>query len=261
MEWSVVYKRAIEKDGTLLFPERLSAEFLASARRTMGSYMYANQYQNEVIPDDEKTFRPEWIRHYKEIPSDTYRFGFIDPAIGQKNHHDYTGVCVVDVDSDGTWYLRLANRYRITPTEIVKKMFDLCETFKLQALGVEIVAYQEALMYILAEEMNRRKVVLPVKGITRRSISKETRVLGLVPRFEWGKLLVAQGLTDFEDEYSTFPRGAHDDILDSLASIEDVVFYPEKKEVTIEKPNSATDPGYERWYISQLSKKQVHSHE
>jgi len=37
-KWSVVYERAIREDGSLLFPERLTQEFLDNARRTMGSF-------------------------------------------------------------------------------------------------------------------------------------------------------------------------------------------------------------------------------
>lgn len=254
--WSVVYEQAIRKDGSLLFPERLTQDFLDKARRTMGSYLFANQYQNEVIPDDEKTFKPHWLRYYKTIPDGTYRFGFIDPAIGQLKHHDYTGICVVDVDTDGVWYLRLATRLRITPTQIVDKMFAICEEFQLKGLGVEKVAYQEALLYMLAEQMNLRKKTIPVVGIARTKTSKQTRILGLVPRFEWGRLLVAQGMVDFEDEYNTFPRGNHDDILDAAASLEEIVFYPTKKEIQIAEPHSPHDPNYERWKIRDLVKQQ-----
>lgn len=253
MAWSMVYEKAIREDGSLLFPERLTKEFLDGARRTMGSYLFANQYQNEVIPDDKKTFKPDWLRYYKSIPAGTYRFGFIDPAIGQLKRHDYTGISVIDVDVDGVWYLRVACRIRLTPTQIVDKMFELCDTFQLKALGVETVAYQEALLYILSEKMRRDKKQIPVTGIKRDKKSKQTRILGLVPRFEWGRLLVSQGMVDFEDEYGTFPRGAHDDILDSIASLEEIVFYPTKeKEKPIEKPNSAHDPNYERWAIQRL---------
>ena len=56
-EWSVCYRKAIEDDGTLLFPERLTRDFLAAARRTMGVYLFGNQYQNETVPDGMQTFK------------------------------------------------------------------------------------------------------------------------------------------------------------------------------------------------------------
>lgn len=255
MTWSVVYKKAINEDGSLLFPERLTKEFLENARRTMGSYLFANQYQNEVVPEDEKVFRQQWYRTYSALPKQTHTFAFIDPAIGQKDHHDYTGVVVVDVDPDATWYVRVATRYRLTPTQIVEKMFEIQSEFKCKSIGVEVVAYQEALLYILSEEMKRKQQVLPVTGVTRGAISKQSRILGLVPRFEWGRCFIAPGLTDLEDEFNTFPRCSNDDLLDSLASIENIVFYPTREEKKLEKPNSPQHPDYEKWYIQQLAKR------
>jgi len=255
LEWSLVYKRAIYPDGSLLFPERLTKEFLDNARRTQGSYIFANQYLNEVIPEDQKSFKDAWLRNYEKLPEELTHFGFIDPAIGQKVHSDYTGVVIVSVDLIGNWYLRLAARYRITPTEIVSKMFDICREFQLNALGVESVAYQEALLYMVDEEMRRRNVVLPVKGITRSGMSKQVRILGLVPRFEWGRIFVKRGFKDFEDEFATFPRGSHDDILDALASIEEIAFKPEEKKPDETEP-APNDPRYESWYIRQLVARQ-----
>lgn len=63
-----------------------------------------------------------------------------------------------------------------------------------------------------------------------------------------GTIMLAVGLADFEKEYDTFPRGAHDDLLDSLASLESIVTYPIERKVTREPtPN---DPDYEKWYIA-----------
>lgn len=229
MSWEVVYKSAYNKDGSLLFPERLTEEFLQNARKKMGSFLFANQYLNQVIPDDAKSFKKDWLRYYNQNPEGTYSFGFIDPAIGQKDHHDWTGIAVVDVTIDKNWYLKYAAHERLTPTQIVEKMFQLCKQFNLKALGVETQAYQEALLYILDERMRQRNIILPVKDIKRQNISKQTRILGLVPRFEWGRLFVKPGMVAFEDEYHSFPRGAHDDILDAVASLEEIVYYPEKE--------------------------------
>jgi predicted phage terminase large subunit-like protein len=253
--WSVVYEKAIREDGSLLFPQRLTREFLDNARRSMGSYLFANQYQNEIIPDDEKSFKAHWLKYYREIPKNVHTFAFIDPAIGQKKHHDFTGICVVDVDSDGNWYLRVAKRERITPTQIVERMFQIQHQFKTKGIGLEIVAYQEALLYLVDQEMKKRQAILPIKPVRRNAVSKETRILGLVPRFEWGRIFISQGLTDFEDEYGSFPRGSFDDLMDSLASLEEVVFYPEKEKKVLEMPHSPHHPDYEKWAISNIIKK------
>lgn len=104
---------------------------------------------------------------------------------------------------------------------------------------------------MIHEECKRRGVRLPVEGVRPSTeATKEMRILGLVPRFEWGTLLLAKGLADFEMEYSQFPRGAHDDLLDSLQYMERIVSYPPKERKRYEPP-TPNDPGYESWYIKQ----------
>jgi len=256
LEWSIVYERAKREDGSLFFPERLTQEFLEEARRTMGSYLYANQYQNQIIPEEEKRFKKDWLRYTLELPRLVNSFGFIDPAIGQKDHHDYTAIVIVSVDQNKNWYIRLASRYRLTPTQIINKSFEICDQFQLSALGMESVAYQEALIYLATEKMIADNQFIPLKEIKRSRMTKESRILGLVPRFEFGRIYCVPGLVDLEDEFDTFPRGNHDDILDALASIEEIAYYPEiEKEKEFEQPNSPHHPNYERWIIQQYVKR------
>lgn len=250
MKWSVVYKKAIQDDGTLLFPEKLSHEFLETQKRKLGSYQFANQYMNEIIPEDMQTFKKDWFKLYTVLPERYYTFAMIDPAIGQKKTSDYTGITVVSVDMEGSWYVRIAKRERLTPTQIVDLCFKIQTEYKCMGIGVEAVAYQEALIYMLSEEMKRRKIMLPIKEIrppTDRT--KEARIRGLVPRYEWSRIFHSQGLYDLENELLLFPRGSFDDIADSLSSIDELVTYPEKEKIKDEKPNSPSDPRYEGWYI------------
>ncbi len=248
--WSLVYKKAIGDDGAYLFPEKLSPEFLEIQKKKLGSYQFANQYQNEIIPEELQTFKKHWFKYYKELPKNTFQFAFIDPAIGQKKTSDYTGIVVISVDTDGNWYVRVARRERLTPSQIVNTCFDLQKEFSCLGIGVEAVAYQEALIYMLAEECMRRKQVLPIKEFrppTDRT--KEARIRGLVPRYEWGRIYHCQGLYDLETELLQFPRGSHDDILDGLANLDGLVIYPEKENLDEQKPHSQSDPRYEAWFI------------
>ena len=254
-KWSLVYKKAYNDDGSLFFPEKLTHEFLDGAKKTMGSVMFANQYLNEVFPDEDRRFKPEWFRYYDKLPEKFYTFAFIDPAISTEDGADYTAISVVQVDADQIWYLRLANRYRITPSEIINKCFEIQEEFNCQIIGIEQVAYQKALLYMLDEEMRRSGKLLPVKGIMPgHKQSKETRILGLVPRFEWGRILLARGLTEFENELLQFPRGRHDDTIDSVSYLEQIVYYPtkEKENTNVTNPH---DPRFEQENIRKLVKR------
>ena len=124
-------------------------------------------------------------------------------------------------------------------------------------IGVEAVAYQMSLMHFLDAEMRKRKVICPVAPIMRGpDKSKGMRIRSLVPRFEWQRILIKPGLTEFEDEYLKFPRGTFVDILDALSSIEEIAHPPEppKKDEKAPPPNH---PDYEKWFIrNQMQKRQ-----
>lgn len=252
----MVYKKAIEEDGSLLFPERLTKEFLESAKRTMGSYLFANQYLNEIIPDSEKTFKKHWIRYYSEVPDKVHTFAFVDPAISEAATSDYTGFVVIATDVEQNWYVKYATRRKINPSEIIEQCFKIHEQFGCLLIGIEDVAFQRAILHFAHEEMKRRGKRIPITGVKRGTDkTKEMRILGLVPRFEWGTLFLNQGLQDLELELSQFPRGAHDDLIDALASFEEIVSYPQKGRKKDEPP-TPNSPEYESWYIKQLVKRQ-----
>lgn len=253
--WDIVYDKAIREDGSLFFPQRLTAEFLQEQRKTLGSYIFTNQYQNEILPDGMQVFKKEWLVPYKALPEYKTTFAFIDPAIGQGDQHDYTALAVVDVDVEGTWYLKVAKRARLTVTQQLKLVYEVNNIFKPNVIGIESVAYQQALIQLIAEEISRTGKVIPVREIKRGpDKTKHMRISALVPRFEWRRLLVSTVLPEFEEEYLKFHRGRHDDVLDAVASIEDI-YYPPPRPRREERDPSPQDPGYESWYIRKLAER------
>lgn len=254
-KWSIIYETALKEDGSLYFPERLSKEFLDEARRKMGSMLFANQYLNEIFPSEDAKFKKEWFKYWSFIPQHHHTFAFIDPAISTEDGADYTGIVVASVTPEMNWYLRVARRVRMNPTEIVHMIFDLQRQYNCQGIGIEDVAYQKALLYMLGEEMQRRQVILPVKGINPgNKNSKEMRIMSMIPYFEWGRIFLGQSMDDFEKELLQFPRSAHDDIIDACASLQQIIFYPTiKKENLDDVRNNPHHAQYESYIIKQYA--------
>lgn len=254
-QWSLIYEKAIRDDGSLFFPERLTQDFLDQVRRSMGSYIFANQYQNEIIPEDEQTFKRHWLRYFNAIPPLVHTYAFIDPAISELKTADYTALIIVKTDQAQNWYVQIAKRQRINPSQILDLAFNVAREFKPLVIGIEDVAFQRALIHFGYEEMKRRQEYIPLQGVKRSADkSKYMRIMSLVPRFEWGSLYLSQGLHDLELELAQFPRGAHDDLLDALASISEIATYPteKRKENVIPHPNSAE---YESHFIRNILKR------
>lgn len=250
MAWDIFYKSCYNSDKSLFFPERLTNEFLDSAKKILGTQFFANQYLNQVIDEDSKPFKKSWLRYFDEIPSNVNRFIFIDPAISQADAADFTAVAVVAVDVNKNWYLEHASRHKITPTQIISLVFQLNERFLPLKIGIESVAFQEVLVYNAYEEMQRRNSYIPVEGIKPRTDrTKQKKILGLIPRFEWGHIFINQGLSDFEAEYLDYAgeRSKHDDMLDALASIDEIISYPTPERAEVKEVPS-NHPDYERYY-------------
>lgn len=250
--WVVVYKGAVDRTGNLFFPERLSHEKLEELRRTLGSYIYANQYQNKILPDEKAPFKKGWIKYFDVLPKNGQSFVFIDPALSEQHEADYTALVSVYATTDKQLYVTHAKRYRINPTKIVDLIFNAHESIRPRHIGVEDVAFQRALLYMLDTEMKRRGVVLPVSGIKpSNQKTKEMRIMALVPYFEWGRIYLRRGLLDLEDELAQFPRARHDDLLDALASAVESVAYPTERPKTVEELHPH-DPNYEKEYLRKL---------
>ncbi len=253
-DWSVIYAKAIEDDGSLFFPERLTLEFLQKQKIAMGSYLFANQYQNEIIPIGDQTFPRHWLRYFVSPPENIHTFAFVDPAISLDEMADYTAIVVVQTDEAQNWYVRHARRERINPTELIERLFEICERYNPILVGIEDVAFQRSIIHFAYEEMRRRKKLLPLHGVKRSpDKTKHMRIMSLVPRFEFGTLYLSQGLHDLELELAQYPRGAHDDLIDALSSVGEIATYP-----VIRRENARPHPGhpdYERWYIEQLRTK------
>lgn len=254
--WKAVYFGIYDEQGESRFPQKLSKETLEGFKRAQGSYVFANQYLNEIIPAELQTFKKEWFKYYSQLPKRKNTFIFIDPALSEADTSDYTGIVVVRTDAKNDWYVEYARRHRLSPTELVQFVFELHTQYQPQVIGIEEVAYQKALLYFLSEEMRRRKQIMPITGIKYPPTkSKQQRILSLVPRFEWNHIFLNQGLTDLELELLQFPRGSHDDLIDALAGIELIAFPADDKEEEIKKPHSPNDPNYERWYIQNMHKR------
>lgn len=252
MRWAICYSSAIQEGEYPFEKIGLTREFLDQAKRTMGPYLFSNQYLNEVIPEGLQTFKKEWIQTYKDLPSNLLTFAMIDPAIGQESTHDYTATVVVSIDINANWYVRLAKRERLDPIQIVNSLFELQRLYNCTVIGIEEIAYQKALLYLVDEEMRRRGEIIPVLGVKpTNDETKAMRIRSLVPRYYWRRVFHNQGLDDLAMEMLQFPRGKHDDIIDALAYIDKMASPPTEEAFNDQRP-APNSPEYEKWYIRQI---------
>jgi len=213
-----------KEDGTPIFPERFTPEIIDDIKKTQGSYLFSCQYLNSPVDDENAKFKKSQIV-YKEILPDKSFFTTmtVDRAYSLNKTADFTGISVRKKDSENFRYVPYARRARYSEGELINKIFELKEHYKVDKIGIEQNAFQYTLKPTLDEEMRRRNVFFEVVEIKNKA-SKIARIEGLVPYFESGSVYFVGDKKDFvdmEDELLRFPMAGHDDLADSLAMHDD----------------------------------------
>lgn len=98
--YNIIIRKAIEDDGSLLFPERLTHEFLQETRERQGNYIFSCQYLNSPVDDETATFKQSYFRTVdwnlvKDRPMNW--FLAIDPSM-EGPYSDYVAFVLCGMD-------------------------------------------------------------------------------------------------------------------------------------------------------------------
>jgi len=226
-EWDVVSLPAIaiedeehRKEGEALWPTYFSLDNLNTKKRNIGIYEWNALYQQNPVTSESQEFKPEFIQSITEeevAAKHTRRFLTIDTAISQKTSADYTGIVDNRVDINNKWYIKSEKR-KFGPKELIDLLFTYHANNNYDAIGIEKTIYLQAIKPFLDEEQRERNTFLPIVELSHSQTAKEVRIRGLLPRYQTKSVFHIKGQnSDLEGEMFTFPKGIHDDVLDSLA--------------------------------------------
>lgn len=239
-DFNILKRSAYNPDGSLFFPEQLSEKELDKIRRRQGAGIFSKQYLNEPVSDENATFKRDYIRRIpleqiKGRPMNWYLVvdpSYTDPR-SSGNYSDYAAMVLVGMDYMHELYVRHIVRQKMTYSDIIDMMFAIYqdEQFKdiknlkiiLEVIGTKSLSFE------LANEQKRRNLWLPVQEIKSRSDSKEERIRGLAPFYEYGHVYHVQecpNVEEMEYELLHFPTGRHDDMIDCLSTVLEVATSP-----------------------------------
>lgn len=234
--YDIMVRKVIEK-GRIIFPKKFNLRFddktklwLQSSAHTMDyiNYLKASkkssefysQYMNEPISEEDQKFRPDYFRYWSDRPERLFVGMCIDPAIGLDREADYTAITVCGMDSGHKIYVMDRIRGHWKASQIIDNVFTTYSKWKPDATGFEMNGFQITLKEGIEAEMRRRKTYFPITEIRHPSNkNKEARIECLEPFYKNGMILHSSWMKggDLEEELLTFPKGKHDDLIDSLA--------------------------------------------
>jgi len=235
-----IYRAWEGPERTLLWSSNWTVDKLEKKREEMrildkGDAAFYQEYFNEPISEQDQLFRKEMFRYFNAIQlEETIKkkphriYTLVDPAISKKNTADFTAIITVMVDFMNKVYVLEITRARFDPLETIKAIFAHYERWQPVYVGIETTAYQKALKYFIEEEKKRYASTVQSMQVIeiKPTIDKITKISKLQPKY--GIANVFHNSDDhntpiLEQELLRFPKGAHDDLVDCLSNVIDIM--------------------------------------
>jgi predicted phage terminase large subunit-like protein len=225
----------------------------------MGMFWFSANYENNPKPDTDKSFKKEWLRYFDEpyeedeegnrvkMPLSIYLS--IDASWADKDSNmgrDPTAIIVGGFRDNGDFYLLEYINKRISPTEVVNKIFDLVSFWQPNAVASEDVNTQKGINKLIEDEMHKRGKYFTLDKIKHQKQTKEGRIMSLEPIFRNGSFYIKPEMKDFIEQYQFFNpvhKITHDDLLDATEMI--ITAYREIFVAPMEQSNKEYEETFE----------------
>jgi predicted phage terminase large subunit-like protein len=220
--WTVLNLPAINDNGEALWPEQYPVEALEQIQRAIGPRDWSALYQQRPTPETGDYFKREWLIPVETIPPlhEMAVYGGSDYAV-TADGGDYTVHAVVGVDYEGRLYLLDLWRAQASSDVWVDAFCALVRRYKPIGWAEETGQIKSGVGPFLTKRMVESQSFtvreqFPTRGdkaVRAQSIRGRMAMQGLhVPRN-------APWLSDFIAELMSFPVGVHDDQVDAIGLV------------------------------------------
>lgn len=222
-------------EGELLWPERFPQKVLDIAKRKHGAMAYAALYQQRPVPAGGNKFKQIWFRYFVEEESfygldvlggirrvfkkECTTITTVDIAVSEKQTADYTVISTWAVTPSSEALLVDRVRGQFSNPEQVKQLRLCYQKHTPDYILIESVAYQLAIVQQL------RAAGLPIMEY-RPQKDKVSRATTASVFYEGSQVWhpkLAAWLPEWEGELLVFPKGKHDDQVDTVSMICDKI--------------------------------------
>jgi phage terminase large subunit-like protein len=188
-------------------------------QRQLGSLVFSYEMMNKPIDEMTAEFKKEYAQFATEnevAQKETNCYITIDSAVSEKESADFTGITINRVTRENKWYIK-TYKLKINSKELIDHMFYLSKTYSPKYMGLEETTFTMAIQPFIQDEMRKRQVFFSISPMKTKAVAKETRIRGLIPRWESKSIFLVGDNLELLDDMRTFPNGQHDDVLDSLS--------------------------------------------
>ena len=239
--WNVLWFSIWNDKEESIWPERFPKERILQIKDEFSSVGNINgfyqEYMNIAQSPEDAPFQPEWIKmhsyEYKKLegqnviikneglenekikPVELYTG--VDPASSLSARADFFVIATIAIDNNNNKYIVDIYRDKISPALQPGKIIEIYKKYRPRRIKVETVGYQEALRTAVRELMREEELYIPglESGVKPRN-SKSERLLSLVPLFAKGTFYFKPENMIAQQEFLSYPKGKHDDIMDAI---------------------------------------------
>lgn len=207
------------KQGEVLHPERESRETLDRLKAEIGSLQFSAQYQQSPVPREGNIIKRAWLIPYDTAPARGPGVRIVqswDIATTTDERNDYS-VCTTWAIKQKLFYLLDVWRQRVEFPDLRRKIVNHARNYEAQTVLIEKAGPGLQLVQDLRQDTTpgfpKPIGIVPVGD-------KLVRMEAQTPRIEAGHVLLpkeAPWLAEFLEELLAFPRGKHDDQVDSVS--------------------------------------------
>lgn len=236
---------AIQDDGTLLWPEFRTPEWIEQQRQSMPERHFTQQLLCRISEASGEVFSRDWFDIVDEHPPLVEAWLVIDTATSERATSDPRAFLTVGKDVKGTIYILHAAQGRWNPTDLQEQCVKRSQACQ--------ASYGRVFRGMLAEDIKENLVLqswlakdrIPLTLIKHNNLSKSDRADFIVPRCAQGHVKLVKGSWNAMvlDQVVAFTRtDAHraDDLTDNLvygsAKLWNLTFTMHKSHATVTVP-------------------------
>lgn len=190
---------------------------LEDMKQKLGSQVFNAEMMNQPVDENTQEFFKKNFKYKKledVLKQKVRKFATIDSALTKNAKSDFTGITKNYVTENNDWHF-IARRYKINSKELINLIFQIHDE-GFEQIGIEEGAFTEAVEPFFKDESKLRNKYPNLVMLKHGGTMKETRIRGLIPRYEAGTIYHIEGeCQDLEDELLRFPKAVNDDISDS----------------------------------------------
>lgn len=219
-----VYKRL---KGEVLHPKRFNPDGIEKIRKNMNNSTFECQYQQNPISKESQEFHTEWFKYIDrdQVPTGGRTFTTVDPAWTKQSYSDYTSILTGKFIDDKLYILGYT-AWKFDPAEAIDEIVKHIKLYNPEKIGVEAIQAKWVLSVPLRNTCQTMGIYANIEEIAQKG-DKESRIRKLIPLFRDWLIYFVRWIEDgqpvsMEKQLLTFPRGKHDDVIDSLQMVYDL---------------------------------------